>query len=346
MRSLRAFLVSTTILAAAAALVTPTAPAFPSALHHGHEGHHGHGAVQLASGLEGTIGSTIGPDGALYVPESVTGTITRIDPRTGEATTFADGLPIRLGDLGGAMDVAFVGHTAYVLVTLVGSDVGGTSTVGVYRVTGPHETEVVADIGAFALAHPPEPAFFVPTGVQFALQPYHGDLLVTDGHHNRVLRVDLDDAVGDNVSEVVAFDDIVPTGLDLRFGRVYLAEAGPVPHLPETGTIVSFNPRHPIVRTVASGAPLLVDVEVAWPHGLYALSQGTFTAGNPEGSPADPDTGSLLRVDRDGTMTPILTGLDRPTSLELRGDTAFVVGLAGDVWRIRLEHHGHHHGDH
>ena len=31
--------------------------------------------------------------------------------------------------------------------------------------------------------------FFVPTGVQYALEPYRGGFLVTDGHHNRVLRV-------------------------------------------------------------------------------------------------------------------------------------------------------------
>ena len=43
-----------------------------------------------------------------------------MDPKTGEITTFASGLPTRVGRIGGAMDVAFIGRTAYVLITLVG----------------------------------------------------------------------------------------------------------------------------------------------------------------------------------------------------------------------------------
>ena len=39
-------------------------------------------------------------------------------------------------------------------------------------------------------------------------------------------------------------------------------------------------------------------------------------------------------------MTPVVEGLDRPTSLELIGRTAYVVNLAGEVWKIRLGH-GH-----
>src|SRR5918994_1112014 len=104
-------------------------------------------------------------------------------------------------------------------------------------------------IGAFALANPPSTDFFVPTGVQYAMQPYRGGFLVTDGHHNRVLRVTVDG----EVSELIAFDNIVPTGLDTRFGRVFMSEAGPVPHLPEDGRIVAFRPRRPPPVEVAAG---------------------------------------------------------------------------------------------
>jgi hypothetical protein len=37
------------------------------------------GPAPLASGLQGAQGSTIGPDGALYVTEGAIGRITRID---------------------------------------------------------------------------------------------------------------------------------------------------------------------------------------------------------------------------------------------------------------------------
>jgi hypothetical protein len=228
------------------------------------------------------------------------------------------------------MDVAFLGRTAYVLVTLVGPDVGGSNTVGIYRVDGPRSFTVVADIGAWALAHPPVPAFFIPTGVQYAMQPYRGGFLVTDGHHNRVLRVELD---GD-ISEVIAFGDIVPTGIETRGNTVYMAEAGPIPHLPETGRIVSFRPKAPVAGEVASGGRLLVDVEFGRGHALFALAQGIWPLGNPEGSPALPNTGQLLRVNRHGAFSVVAEHLNQPTSLELIGDTAYVVTLGGEVWKI------------
>ena len=91
------------------------------------------------TGLEGASGSTVGPGGALYVTEGAAGRISRVDPKTGEITTFASGLPpaIPASASVGAIDVAFIGKTAYVLVTLVGSDVGGSDVVGIYRVDGP-----------------------------------------------------------------------------------------------------------------------------------------------------------------------------------------------------------------
>lgn len=290
----------------------------------------GRTAVLLASGLQGATGSTLGPGGALYVTEGAAGRISRVDPQSGKVTTFASGLPTSITGIGGAIDIAFVGRTAYVLVTLVGSDVGGSSVVGIYRVDGPNRFTIVADIGAFSLRHPPKTAFFIPTGVQYALEPYGGGFLVTDGHHNRVLYVTHEG----KVTVWTAFDNIVPTGLAISRGKVYMAQAGPVPHLPQDGKVVRLRRRWGTARKVASGESLLVDVEFGRGHQLYALSQGHFAVGSPEGSPAQPNTGALVRVNRYGAFTVVADGLNQPTSLEFIGNTAYVVSLAGEVWRI------------
>jgi hypothetical protein len=228
------------------------------------------------------------------------------------------------------MDVAFYGSTAYVLVTLVGEDVGGSDIVGIYRIDGPTSHTVIADIGAFSLDNPPTTDFFVPTGVQYAIEAFRGGFLVTDGHHNRVLFVTRD---GD-VSEFITFGNIVPTGLEVSGNTVLMAEAGPVPHLPADGKVVAIRANAPVATEVASGAPLLVDVEYNRGRTLFALAQGHFTPGHPEGSPADPDTGALVRVNADGTFTTIIDQLDRPTSLEFIMNTAFVVTLGGEIWKI------------
>jgi sugar lactone lactonase YvrE len=291
-------------------------------------------ASLLVTGLDGGLGSTVGPDGALYVPETQTGRILRVDPKSGVVTTFASGLPPSLFDIygnGGIMDVAFIGNTAYALVSGVGSDLGGSDVVGIYRVDGPTSFTVIADIGQFALDNPPTTDFFVPTGFQYAMEPYRGGFLVTDGHHNRMLQITLDG----EVTQVIQFANIVPTGLAISGNTVYMAEAGPLPHLPENGKVISFSPKKsPVPTEVASGARLLVDVEFGPGHTLYALSQGVFPVGSEPGSPANPNTGSLVKVNGDGTFTVITDGLNQPTSMEFIGNTAYVITLGGQIWKI------------
>jgi sugar lactone lactonase YvrE len=286
----------------------------------------------LVSGLAGASGSTVGPDGALYVTEGATGTITRVHPRSGATTTLATGLPPSIVGIGGAIDLAFIGRTAYVLVTLVGSDVGGNSVVGIYRVDGHHSFSVIADIGAWSIANPPSTPFDLPTGVQYAIDAYGGDLLVTDGHHNRVLRVTLDG----QISEFAVFGNIAPTGLAVAGTLVLMGQAGPVPHLPEDGKVLALSAKLKTGLELASGGPLLVDVEFGCGGRIYALAQGQFPEGNPPGSPALPNTGSLVEMDTEGRLSKLLGEVNLPTSLELIGDTAYIVSLSGDIWRVDL----------
>src|ERR1700730_10860782 len=230
MKKIGLFLVNSSLLIALIAMITPSAECAPPPSGRPN-------AALLATGLEGSIGSTIGPDGALYVTEGAAGRISRVDPQTGEITTFASGLPktIATVGLGGPIDVAFIGKIAYVLVTLVSPDVGGSDVDGIYRVDGPDSFTVVADIGDFNKNNPPTIPFpfFIPTGVLYALQTFRGGFLVTDGHLNRVLRVTLDG----EISVLIAFDDVVPTGLAVSGNTIYMAEAGPVPHLPQDGKV-------------------------------------------------------------------------------------------------------------
>jgi hypothetical protein len=292
-------------------------------------------ATMLTSGLQGSIGSTIGPDGALYVPEGQIGQVTRIDPRTGAKSAYATGLPTPMFPIGGVMDIAFVGRTAYVLVTNVGDDIPGDTSNevdGIYRIDDSDSFTVIADVGDWSKQNPPPPdiEFFLARGVHYAMEPTRGGFLVTDGHHNRVVKASMN---GD-VRLVKQFGNTVPTGLATIGGWVFMAEAGPVPHGPSTGKVVAFGLANPRPRVVASGASLLTDVEVG-PCGLYAVSQGDSPGDVEPGSPALPDSGELLKVNRDGSFTTVTEGLDLPTSVSFRHDTAYVVTLNGEVWKIR-----------
>jgi hypothetical protein len=291
----------------------------------------------LVTGLEELQGSTVGPDKALYVTAPLAGTIWRINPKTGALTLFTTGLPKRNPDPffqgAGVIDVAFRGGTAYALVTGVATDLGGQDIVGIYRVDGPDSYTIMADLGAWSVAHPPVPDFFVPTGFQYAFESYRDGFIVTDGHHNRILYVTLDG----EITEVIAFANVVPTGLALR-GKIYFTQAGPIPHLPENAKLMSLSPKSPIATEVASAAGLdvglFVDVEFGSGSTLYTLAQGIWD-GPYEGAPALPNTGALLKLKPNGTFSVIVDGLNQPTSMEFIGNNAYVVSLAGEVWEIK-----------
>jgi hypothetical protein len=295
-------------------------------------------ATLLVSGLEELQGSTVGPGKALFVTAPLTGSIWRVDPKTGAVTLFASGLPARIPGLdyigSGVVDVAFLGGTAYALVTGVAPDLQGHDIVGIYRVDDSDSFTIVADIGAWSIANPPETEFFVATGFQYAIEAYRGGFLVTDGHHNRVLRVTLDG----EITQVIAFGDIVPTGLAVKGNTIYMGEAGPIPHEPQDSKIMTFSLKSPSATQLASGAGLekiglLVDVEFGRGNKLYALLQG-FWNGPFEGAPAQPNTGALVKVNPDGTITVIVDGLNQPTSVEIIKNTAYIVTLTGEIWKI------------
>ncbi|GAA5100337.1 hypothetical protein GCM10025760_37520 [Microbacterium yannicii] len=345
MRIRKTLLAGATAAALALSILSAPAAASASTPAGGHgPGGEGPVAALLASGMQGTIGSTIGPDGALYVAEGKIGQITRVDVRTGEKSAFATGLPITLLPLGGAIDVAFVGRTAYVLVTTVGDDIPGDTTNdvdGIYRVDDIDSFTVIANLGDWSMENPPPPDidFFLARGVQYAMQPIWGGFLVTDGHHNRVLKV----SMSGDISEVEQFGNVVPTGITALGPLVFMAEAGPVPHDPATGKVVAFGLWNPQPRDVASGYSVITDVAFG-ACGLYAVSQGDSPGEVPPGSPALPDSGELLKVNHDGTFAVVAQGLDLPTSVAFKRDTAYVLTLNGEVWKIDdVSSAGRHH---
>ena len=76
------------------------------------------------------------------------------------------------------------------------------------------------------------------------MQTNRSGFLVTDGHHNRVLRVRLDG----EISDLIALHNVVPTELAVLDNTVYTAEARPVPHRPQDGKLVAFRPGSPTAR--------------------------------------------------------------------------------------------------
>ena len=135
------------------------------------------------------------------------------------------------------------------------------------------------------------------------------------------------------ITQVNAFDNIVPTGLAVRGKTVYMAEAGPSPHLPENGKIVSSSPD----RTRSRRWPSAVASSWTWSSArdthLFALAQGEFTPGTRRFA-REPEHRQTTQGQRTGGFAAVAEGLNQPTSLEFIGKSAYIVTLGGEIWKI------------
>ena len=307
----------------------------------------------LVGGLLAPRGFVIGPDDMLYVAEAgtggdtefivgegdtafpvmngFTGRISMIDPETGTRTTVADGIPSganpELGDQVGAADVAFIGSDLYLLLTHGGEEWGFPDTpTGIYRVEDDGDLDLVADIGEFNRDNPVEA---ITSGSQVDIEPggnpysmivRDNTFYVSDGNHNRLMRV----TTGGSITEITEFPDHpVSTGIaSTDSGPFYVGYLGRGPFLPPDGKVVSVDSASGAITELASGEPMITDVQQAADGSLFALQFN-----DPEDAGEAffaPGTGKVLTVNDDGTMSPLITGLTFATAMEFDGDTLYI----------------------
>jgi len=320
--------------------------------------------TMLAGGLLNPRGLTLGPDGMLYVAESGeggpddvvvdgmtfhnghTGRISKIDPSTGTLTTAAEGLPSNAHDQFGTVgptDVAFIGDQLYYLQTHGGDDWGfpGEPT-GIYSVNPDGTVTLLADIGAFNVANPVADVSggsqvdIEPGGNPYSMIVRNGAFYVSDGNQNQVMKV-TDTGTITRVAELSGHP--VSTGItfDPAGGPFYVAELGQEPFNPEDGRVVTVEESSGAIDVVASGFSALTDLGFG-PNGqLYALQFAEQATGP---APLAPFSAKVLRVNDDGTMTPVVAGFTFSTAMLFDGAKLYLTsnGLSvlgpGEIWAI------------
>jgi hypothetical protein len=139
-----------------------------------------------------------------------------------------------------------------------------------------------------------------------------GNFYVSDGNHNRLTKSD----TSGTVTSVTEFPNHpVSTGIaDTASGPFYVGYLGQGPFLPEAGKVVTVAPLTGTITEIASGVPMITDVAVSGAN-VYALS---FAAG------FAPFTGSIQKVNADGTMSTLVSGLTFATAMMFDGNTLYV----------------------
>jgi hypothetical protein len=322
-----------------------------------------------ASGLYNPRGLTFGPDGDLYVAEGGSGgsnstvgqcdqvpapvgpytggftsRISKIAP-DGTLTTVADKLPssqtsTMSGSLvSGVSDVKFIGSTLYGMEAGAGCSHGlmGTDNT-IFVVNADGTTTTVADLSAFVKANPvanPEPSVppgdFEPDGTWWSMVAVRGALYATEPNHQELDKIMPDGTISRVIDMSVQFpgtippnDWVGPTGIAYH-GNFYVGTLGQFPVTPGNESIYKITPSGQL-GTAASGLTAVLGVAFDNQGQMYALETDTV-AGFP--GPGAAGSGMVVRVNDDGSLSTVVSGLVFPTAMTFGPDGALYISNFG-----------------
>lgn len=339
----------------------------------------------VSTGLHNPRGLNFAPNGGLYVAEAAgdgvssgdcgtmgdgstkcsanTGSVTRIDLRTGESTRVLTGLPSLIAEDGsggggsGPQDVVFQGMgNGYITIGLGGAPEDRESYFGdagayygrLVRFNPSGKVRFEEDLAGYELENNPDG--FVPDSNPYGMAAVPGAVIVADAGGNDLLKV----AANGTISTLAVFDTFpnlpglpgppfvqaVPTSVTVGpDGAYYVGQLTGFPFIPGRANVFRVPAQGGDPEVVYSGFTNIIDVTFGPDGSLYVLEIAQ------NGIPNFGGGGRIVRVEPDGTQTVVLSGpqyLFAPGGIAVGKDGALYVTVgsisstAGAVIRVEL----------
>ncbi len=309
------------------------------------------GLLYVAEAGSGGTASTVGVCAQVPPPigpykGGTTARISRIDA-SGNRMTVASGFPSALdgtGGVDGVADLTFMGGTLYALVPGGGCSHASANVpamIAKVDVTSGAWT-MFANLSAFVHANPVKYANagdYEPDGDYYSMIGYNGRLYVVEANQGQVLSVGLNGVVRREIDVSASEGHIVPTAIAEHYGQFVLGnlnvfpselntstvktlvKQSPYPHFPGLGFGES-NDRY-VISSSTAGFTEIVGTAFG-PDGLLYVLELSAQGGYPS-----PGAGKVVRIEQDGAITDVATGLVVPTGMTFSPDGKLYVSNFG-----------------
>jgi hypothetical protein len=322
------------------------------------------GSLYIAEAGTGGPNSTVGvcaqPVGPVGPYKGgVTARISKVDPH-GSLSVLATGLPSALDGTGaveGVADLAFLDGKLYALLAGGGcAHANPDLPNGIVKVNqNSGKWSYVTDLTAFYQEHPAAyvASDFDTAGVPYAMIAHNDRLFVVEANHGVITATTPGGATDQIIDTSLAYGHVVPTSIASNGLNLYVGTLGQFPIIPTFESIVTlskdlfFIDTTPGLETKPSdlgkfriansraGFTTIVSLKFGRDGLLYALELS-----DAPGNPA-PGNGKVVRLDADGKIVDVITGLNVPTGMAFGPDNALYIsnwgaGGPGAILRITI----------
>ncbi len=262
-----------------------------------------------------------------------------------------------MGDLQGVADIAFLNGTLYAVTGGGGCSHGNASSPNIIaRVdTKSGSWKAIANLSQFLHTHPaayPSLGDFEPDGTFFSLIAHDNRLYTVEPNHGQLFSASPSGDLREELDISRQQGHIVPTSVAVNNGKLYIGNLGLFPITPDSSKVMSFNTGGcpwPFLIGLGCGDELdrlrlsgsragfttVVAVDFGPDRLLYVLELSAAT-----GFPT-PGKGKVVRLNRDGDIEDVATGLSAPTGMTFGPDgylyvSNFGAAPSGQILRISV----------